>query len=61
MAAMYKKIVDYTRDQHIDLIVMSTHGRTGAARWLMGSVADRVVYGASVPVLLVRQARASAG
>jgi nucleotide-binding universal stress UspA family protein len=38
----------------VDLIVMSTRGQSGLSRWLMGSVADRVVRGATVPVLLVR-------
>jgi len=36
------------------LIVMCTRGHSGFSRWLLGSVADRVVRGASVPVLLVR-------
>jgi len=33
---------------------MSTHGRTGPSRWLLGSIADRVVRGAGMPVLMVR-------
>jgi nucleotide-binding universal stress UspA family protein len=37
-----------------DLIVMATHGYSGVTRWLLGSVADKVVQAASVPVLLVR-------
>ena len=37
-----------------DLIVIGTHGRTGLSRLLMGSVAEGVVRGASIPVLLVR-------
>lgn len=37
----------------VDLIVMSTHGRTGLVRLLYGSVAEAVLRGASVPVLLV--------
>lgn len=37
-----------------DLIVIGTHGRSGVGRLLMGSVAENVVRGASVPVLLVR-------
>jgi nucleotide-binding universal stress UspA family protein len=37
-----------------DLIVMSTHGRGGLGRWVYGSVADRVLRGAPIPVLLVR-------
>jgi len=36
------------------LIAMSTHGRTGPSRWLLGSVAERVVRYSKVPVLLVR-------
>ena len=37
-----------------DIIAMSTHGRSGVARWLIGSVADKVVRASKVPVLLVR-------
>jgi nucleotide-binding universal stress UspA family protein len=37
-----------------EMVIMTTHGRTGPTRWVLGSVADRVVYGAHVPVLLVR-------
>jgi nucleotide-binding universal stress UspA family protein len=50
-------IVEYSEKHAVDLIVMSTHGRTGAARWLTGSVADRVVRGGRVPVLMVRAKR----
>lgn len=50
----YAEIVDYADQNDIDLIVMTTRGRSGFTRWLMGSVADRVVRGANVPVLLVR-------
>lgn len=38
----------------IDLIAMSTHGRGGVGRWLLGSVAERVLAAAPVPLLLVR-------
>jgi nucleotide-binding universal stress UspA family protein len=37
-----------------DLIVMGTHGRTGLRHLVMGSVAERVVRGAKVPVLTIR-------
>ena len=47
-------IIDHAERHSVDLIVMSTHGRTGAARWIIGSVADKVLHGAKVPVLLVR-------
>lgn len=39
------------------LVVMATHGRGGVRRLLLGSVADKVVRGAEVPVLIVRPAR----
>jgi nucleotide-binding universal stress UspA family protein len=47
-------ILDYIKAQEIDLVVMSTHGRTGLAKLLMGSIANEVMHGADVPVLLVR-------
>jgi nucleotide-binding universal stress UspA family protein len=43
-----------------DLVVMSTHGRTGLERWLMGSVAEAVLRRSSAPVLLVRPTFAAA-
>jgi nucleotide-binding universal stress UspA family protein len=48
------KILDYAANHEIDLIVMSTHGRTGLARWAYGSVAGKVIGAAPCPVLLVR-------
>jgi nucleotide-binding universal stress UspA family protein len=48
------QIIQYAETNQVDLIVMSTRGHSGLSRWLMGSVADRVVRGAGVPVLLVR-------
>ncbi|MEA3336215.1 MAG: universal stress protein [Chloroflexota bacterium] len=47
-------ILDHAEALDVDLIVMSTHGRGGVSRWVYGSVADRVLQGASCPVLLVR-------
>ena len=44
-------IVDYAADNQFDLIVMGTHGRTGMAHLLVGSVAERVVRTAGCPVL----------
>ena len=49
----HKEIVRFAEAEQVDLIVMCTRGHSGLSRWLMGSVADRVVRGASVPVLLV--------
>ena len=47
-------IVRYAEANHMDLIAMCTHGRTGLARWALGSVADRVLRAAGIPILLVR-------
>ena len=49
-----REIVGYSRDNGIDLIVMGTHGRTGLERMLMGSVAEKVLRGASCSVLVVK-------
>ncbi|MCL4504483.1 MAG: universal stress protein [Chloroflexi bacterium] len=50
-------ILDYADSTGADLIAMSTHGRSGLGRWLMGSIAERVMHTAKVPVLLVRPSR----
>ncbi len=49
-----EQIVDFAKDDGIDLITMCTHGRSGVSRWVYGSVADRVLRAASMPVLLIR-------
>ncbi len=48
------QIIDYAQGNGVDLIVMSTHGRTGIARWVYGSVADKVLRAAPCPVYLVQ-------
>ena len=50
----YQAIVDAAKKVNASLIVMSTHGRTGLAHVLIGSVAERVVQHAGCPVLLLR-------
>lgn len=42
------------------MVAMTTHGRSGVARWILGSVADRVVHHAGVPVLVVRAQESAA-
>ena len=48
------KIVRYARTQQMDLIVLATHGRSGLAHVLIGSMAESVVRTAPCPVLTVR-------
>ena len=49
-----EEILSYADENDIDLILMSTHGRSGIRRWAMGSVADKVLRASKVPVWLVR-------
>jgi nucleotide-binding universal stress UspA family protein len=50
----YKKIVERAEKEGADLIVLSTHGRTGLDQFMVGSVAQRVVARAPCPVLSIR-------
>lgn len=52
-------IAEFARVMQADLLVIATHGRTGLARVLMGSVAEHVVRNAPCPVLVVRSDPAS--
>ena len=47
-------IVDYANDNDFDLILMSTHGRSGLSRWAFGSVADKVMRRVTIPIFLIR-------
>ncbi len=49
-------IAEASREHEVALVVVATHGRTGLARWRLGSVADEVLRHGSVPLLLVRPA-----
>jgi len=51
-------ILEYARAQRIDLIVMGSHGQGAVTRFLLGSVAERVVRHSDCPVLTVREPRA---
>lgn len=46
-------ICEYVNSEGVDLVVMSTHGRTGLAQFLFGSVANKIMQCVKVPVLLV--------
>ena len=53
--AAARAICDYAAKHGVDLIVIGSHGRGGMERWLIGSVAERVVRHASVNVYVVRR------
>lgn len=48
-----ESILGYAEENKVDLIIISSHGRSGIARWAFGSVADRVVRHSTIPVLVV--------
>jgi universal stress protein A len=50
----FAEILKYARESACDLIVLGTHGRTGLAHLLMGSVAENVVRHSACPVLTIR-------
>ena len=52
-------IVNYAKDNAIDLIAISTHGRTGIGRWVFGSVTDKVLHAGDTAVLVVRASKAA--
>jgi len=47
-------IVSYADEKMVSLVTMSTHGRSGIARWVFGSVTEKVLHGSGLPLLLVR-------
>ncbi len=55
----YRAIVDYVAKNHVDLVVMGTHGRTGLRHLVIGSVAERVVRLAPCSVLTCRMTEAT--
>ncbi len=49
-----EEIASFAEHNDADIIVMSSHGRSGPSRWAYGSVADRVLRASCIPVLMVR-------
>lgn len=49
-----ESIVEFAQEEGVDLIAMSTHGRTGLRRVIFGSVAEEVLHKTTKPVLLIR-------
>jgi len=47
-------LIDYIKANDFDLIVIASHGRSGLRRWVRGSVADKILSGSHIPVLMVR-------
>lgn len=56
-----EEIVDLAKEENTDLILMSTHGRTGLSRMLLGSTAEKVLRKAPCPVLYVKHGASEFG
>ncbi len=58
-----EQIIKFAEDHKVDLIIMSTHGRSGMTRWALGGVADRIAHYSNTPVLFVkaRECKVSGG
>lgn len=56
-SVVHREILEYADENDVDMIVMGTHGRRGLDRWLIGSVTERVVRTADIPVLTVRSVK----
>jgi nucleotide-binding universal stress UspA family protein len=50
-------IIDYAAEHEVDIIVMSSHGRTGLQRWVYGSVAEKVLRSACCATMIIRDRR----
>ncbi len=47
-------LADYANKNNVDLVVIATHGRSGVSRWVMGSVAQRLLHSICAPVMVIR-------
>lgn len=47
-------LIEYASSNHIDLLIMATHGRSGITKWFWGSVTDKVLRAIHIPVLLIK-------
>ncbi|MFH1488305.1 MAG: universal stress protein [Pseudomonadota bacterium] len=54
MGRTAESLIDFAESQNVDLIIIATHGRSGISRWVMGSVADRILHSSHAPILMIR-------
>jgi nucleotide-binding universal stress UspA family protein len=52
-----ESIIEAAKKENVDLIAMTTHGRTGVSRWMYGGVVNRIVEECQKPILLIRPCR----
>jgi nucleotide-binding universal stress UspA family protein len=49
-----ESLIEYANNNHVDMLIMATHGRSGLTRFFWGSVAEKVLHAINIPVLLIR-------
>ena len=49
-----ESLADWAEKNNVDLIIIASHGRSGISRWMMGSVADRILHSVCAPVFMIR-------
>jgi len=54
MGSPATEILKYIEKQKVDLVIMSTHGRAGFGRWILGSVENKILHSVEIPLLIVR-------
>ena len=47
-------LADWAEKNNVDLIIIASHGRSGISRWMMGSVADRILHSVCAPIFMIR-------
>jgi len=47
-------LIEYANEKEVDLIIIASHGRGGISRWVWGSITDRILRAACVPVMMIR-------
>ena len=52
--AVAETLANWAEQNGVDLIIVASHGRSGVSRWMMGSVADRLLRSVCVPVMMIR-------
>ncbi|MGB3223289.1 MAG: universal stress protein [Desulforhopalus sp.] len=52
-------IIEFGREKNVDIIIMSTHGRTGISRFMIGSVAEKTIRQSTIPLLVIPAASAA--
>jgi nucleotide-binding universal stress UspA family protein len=54
-------LANWAEQKSVDLIIIASHGRSGVGRWVMGSVADRLLRSVCVPIMMIRAPGCASG